>query len=123
MKSYPMLKPFHILLFVLLTLAACRKSTDSGTEEKSSVLVNQKVKSRIDSTLKTFVDSASLAGVSALIFEKNNEVYFNAFGFADREANIPIDRNTIARIYSMTKPVTGVALMKLYEEGAFQLDD
>jgi CubicO group peptidase (beta-lactamase class C family) len=122
-KSYPMLRPFHILLFVLLTLAACRKSTDSGTEEKSSVLVNQKVKSRIDSTLKTFVDSASLAGVSALIFEKNNEVYFNAFGFADREANIPIDRNTIVRIYSMTKPVTGVALMKLYEEGAFQLDD
>jgi CubicO group peptidase (beta-lactamase class C family) len=45
------------------------------------------------------------------------------FGYADREAKIPMDRNTIVRIYSMTKPVTGVALMTLYEKGAFQLDD
>jgi len=58
-----------------------------------------------------------------LIFEKNKEVYYNAFGYADRESKLPMDRNTIVRIYSMTKPITGVALMTLYEKGAFQLDD
>lgn len=90
---------------------------------KVRAVIDKSVKARIDSTLKSFVDSGRIAGVSALIFEKKREVYFNAFGYADREAKVPMDRNTIVRIYSMTKPVTGVALMKLYEKGAFQLDD
>ena len=62
-------------------------------------------------------------GLSALVYEKGKEVYFNANGYADREANIPMDRNTIVRIFSMTKPIVGVALMTLYEKGKFQLDD
>ena len=86
-------------------------------------IVDKTVKARIDGVLKSFVDSGRLAGVSALIFEKNKEVYYNAFGYADKEAGVPMDRNTLVRIYSMTKPVTGVALMTLYEKGAFQLDD
>lgn len=88
-----------------------------------SLVVNEKVKTRIDSTLKGMIDAGKIAGVSALIFEKDNEVYYNAFGYADREAKVPMDRNTLVRIYSMTKPVTGTALMQLYEKGAFQLDD
>ncbi|HAZ23890.1 MAG TPA: serine hydrolase, partial [Algoriphagus sp.] len=71
----------------------------------------------------SFVESGNVAGISALVYEKGEEVYFNAFGYADREAGVPMDRNTIVKIYSMTKPVTGVALMSLYEEGKFQLDD
>src|SRR5690606_5759906 len=45
------------------------------------------------------------------------------FGLADREANKPMARDTLVRLYSMTKPMTGVALMMLYEEGHFALDD
>jgi len=92
-------------------------------QKTNHTVVTNAVKARIDSTLKAFVDSSKIVGVSALIFEKNSEVYFNAFGYADREAKTPMDRNTIVRIFSMTKPVTGVALMKLYEKGAFKLDD
>src|SRR5688572_11098454 len=77
---------------------------------KPPIIIDKPVKARIDATLKSFVDSGKIAGMSALIFEKNKEVYYNAFGHADREAKIPMDRNTIVRIYSMTKPVTGVAL-------------
>lgn len=91
--------------------------------EKTSLVVNDDVRARIDATLKSFVDTNRVAGISALIFEKNKQVYFNAFGMADREANVPMDRSTITRIFSMTKPVTGVALMQLYEKGLFQLDD
>jgi CubicO group peptidase (beta-lactamase class C family) len=69
------------------------------------------------------VDTGRVAGVSALVFEKDKEVYFNAFGFSDREAKTPMDRKTIVRIFSMTKPITGTALMRLYEEGKFRLDD
>ena len=93
------------------------------TSKKIATVIDPSVKTRIDATLKNFIDSGKIAGVSALVFEKGKEVYYNAFGYADREAQIPMDRNTIVRIFSMTKPVTGVALMKLYEKGAFQLDD
>lgn len=107
-------------LFLVCVLATgCR----SPKSEEVSAVVTKSVKDRIDSTLTSFVDSGNASGVSALIFEKNKEVYFNAFGFADKEAGVPMDRNTLVRIYSMTKPITGTALMKLYEQGAFQLDD
>jgi CubicO group peptidase (beta-lactamase class C family) len=79
--------------------------------------------SAIDAALKGMVDSQKIVGVSALVFQGENEVYFGAYGFADRENNKPMARDTIVQIFSMTKPVTGVALMKLYERGKFQLDD
>jgi CubicO group peptidase (beta-lactamase class C family) len=77
----------------------------------------------IDAALKTMVESRQIVGVSALVFQGNQEVYFGAFGLADRENNIPMARDTVTLIYSMTKPVTGVALMKLFERGKFKLDD
>ena len=76
----------------------------------------------IDSALKSLVDSKQIVGVSALIYERGQEAYFGAFGLADRENNIPFARDTVVQIFSMTKPVTGVALMQLYERGKFELD-
>lgn len=90
---------------------------------KDLPVIDETAKTRINTILKNFIDSGTIAGVSALVYEKGEEVYFNAFGYANREAKTPMDRNTIVRIYSMTKPITGVALMTLYEKGAFQLDD
>ena len=78
---------------------------------------------RIDTALKTLVDKGSLVGVSALVYKDGKEVYFGAYGMADREAKRPMARDTIVQIYSMTKPITGVALMTLWEEGKFRLDD
>ena len=76
----------------------------------------------IDSALKSLIDSKKAVGVSALVYERGKEVYFGAFGLADRENNKPMTRDTIVQIFSMTKPVTGVALMQLYERGKFDLD-
>jgi len=115
-----MRKTILAILPVLLIISAFQLST---TSHKTAPIVTPDVKSRIDATLKGFTDAGKTAGVSALIFEKGKEVYFNAFGYADREAKTPMDRNTLVRIFSMTKPVTGVALMTLYEKGAFQLDE
>jgi CubicO group peptidase (beta-lactamase class C family) len=77
----------------------------------------------IDAALKSMVDSHKIIGVSALVFQGGQEAYFGAFGLADRENNKPMTRDTVVQIFSMTKPVTGVAFMKLYERGKFQLDD
>src|SRR6187397_1750998 len=76
----------------------------------------------IDAALKSMVDSQKIVGVSGLVFQGGKEVYFGSFGLADRENNKPMARDTIVQIHSMTKPVTGVALMKLYERGKFELD-
>lgn len=109
-------------LFISGIIVTSCQSPRSETDQEPSI-ISQTAKNRIDSTLNAFVSSGEAAGVSALIFEKNKEAYFNAFGFADKETGVAMDRNTIVRIFSMTKPVTGVALMKLHEQGAFELDD
>jgi CubicO group peptidase (beta-lactamase class C family) len=111
------------ILFIFLFASAFQFNQPLKQPTAPPSIINDSVKKRIDATLKSFVESEKLVGVSALVFEKGKEVYYNAFGYADREANKPMDRNTIVRIYSMTKPITGVALMKLYEKGSFQLDD
>jgi CubicO group peptidase (beta-lactamase class C family) len=123
LKNQLMNKAIFSILFIFSFAGSFAQTTRDNKISKAQTIIDKSVKVRIDSTLKSFVDSGKIAGASALILEKNKEVYYNAFGYADREARIPMDRNTIVRIYSMTKPVTGVALMMLYEKGAFQLDD
>jgi CubicO group peptidase (beta-lactamase class C family) len=78
---------------------------------------------RIDAALEAMVADGRAAGTSALIWQDGREVYFGTAGMADRAAKRPMRRDTIAQIYSMTKPVTGVALMQLWEAGKFRLDD
>ncbi|MBO9565328.1 MAG: beta-lactamase family protein [Niastella sp.] len=118
-----MKKPILAMLPVLLIAGAYTLLIAARDKKVPAPIINAAVKSRIDATLKSFTDSGKTVAVSALIFEKGKEVYFNAFGYADREANKPMDRHTLVRIFSMTKPVTGVALMTLYEKGVFQLDE
>ncbi len=110
--------PNFLAVLLIAGIVAC-----SAPKQAETGIVTDAAKSRLDSALSTMVETGMVAGVSALIYEKGQEVYFNTAGFADRDAQIPMDRNTIAIIYSMTKPITGVALMTLYEKGAFHLDD
>lgn len=115
------MKKSSLFLFLLIIgFSACQKQAE---ETQVKFVVDEEAKERLDSTLSSYVESRNVAGISALIFEKDKEVYFNAYGYANQEENIPMDRNTIVQIYSMTKPITGTSLMTLYEEGAFQLDD
>ena len=121
MTKYETMKQLTLFFSFLLILGACKQSGD--TSENQNLVINQMAKERIDAALQSFIADSLVVGASALIFEKGEEVYFNAFGQADREAGVPMDRNTIATIYSMTKPISGTTLMTLYEKGAFQLED
>ncbi|MDB5707795.1 MAG: beta-lactamase [Sphingomonas bacterium] len=80
-------------------------------------------RARIDAALRQMVAGGRAAGASALIWQNGAERYFGAAGEADREAHRPMRRDTLVQIFSMTKPVTGVALMQLWEQGKFGLDD
>jgi CubicO group peptidase (beta-lactamase class C family) len=70
-----------------------------------------------------YIQSGKIAGCQALVYRQGHVAYFRSFGLADREREKPMRPDTIFRIYSMTKPITSVALMALYEEGDFQLAD
>ncbi|SEO42321.1 serine hydrolase domain-containing protein [Aquisalimonas asiatica] len=78
---------------------------------------------RIGRWMREHVERERLAGASLLINRGGETAYFDACGHLDREAQSPVTADSIFRIYSMTKPVTSVAAMMLYEQGAFQLDD
>lgn len=78
---------------------------------------------RIDTHFMTYLDAGKLAGFVALVARKGQIAHLSAHGFMDMAARRPIQTDSIFRIYSMTKPVTSVAAMMLYEEGRFQLDD
>lgn len=71
--------------------------------------------------LKAAIENRELAGANLMIIKDGQEVFYHEDGFADIEENLPIRRNTIFRMYSMTKPVTAAAVMILLERGVIDL--
>ena len=78
---------------------------------------------RLTQWMQRYVDTGRWPGGAVLVARHGELAYFNCAGYADVEAGRPWQRDLIARIYSMTKPVTAVALMMLYEEARVHLDD
>ena len=78
---------------------------------------------KIDEAMQGLIDQKHLAGIVTLVARKGKVVQHKAYGMQDAEKQTPMRTDTIARIYSMTKPVAGVAMMMLYEEGKWQPSD
>ncbi|MFZ0668326.1 MAG: serine hydrolase domain-containing protein [Acidimicrobiales bacterium] len=78
---------------------------------------------RIDALIRRYVDDEKLPGALALVSRRSKVAHVYAYGRRNVAAGIPMEPDTIVRLYSMTKPVTSVAAMMLYEEGAFDLFD
>src|SRR5215207_4468419 len=78
---------------------------------------------RMDEAMQGLIDQKHLAGIVTLVARKGKVVQHQAYGFQDLEKQTPMKLDTIARIYSMTKPVTGVAMMMLYDEGKWKPSD
>jgi CubicO group peptidase (beta-lactamase class C family) len=85
--------------------------------------VDQAALGQIAPALQAVIDAGDLSGFVTLIWRGGEEIQFNALGHRDIEAGLPMTRDTIFRIASMTKPVTTVAAMMLLEEGKLKLDD
>ena len=78
---------------------------------------------RIGPWMRGWVDSGRLPGMVTLVARHGRVAYLDSYGLRDVAAGLPMGKDTLFRIYSMTKPLTSVAIMMLYEEGHFQLDD
>lgn len=73
--------------------------------------------------VRSYIEPGKIAGCQTLVARGGQVAYFSSLGSADVEAGTPVADDTIWRLYSMTKPITGVALLTLYEQGYFQLSD
>jgi CubicO group peptidase (beta-lactamase class C family) len=78
---------------------------------------------RIAPVMQRYIDDRLVAGTVTLVARKGRVVHFEAQGLMDADAGVPMRRDALFRIASMTKPITSVALMMLWEEGRFQLDE
>ncbi len=77
----------------------------------------------LDEHMQRYIDAGKVAGTLTLVYHRGAVVHFSPLGLADVERNRPMAEDTIFRIYSMSKPLTSIALMQLYERGLMQLDD
>ena len=103
--------------FMMLVLFACvARSAGLPTLSAGSVPA-------IDRMFQAAVDKAEIPGVVAAVTNKDQILYLKAFGKQDVARNIPMSTDTVFRIASMTKPVTSVGIMMLYEEGKLRLDE
>lgn len=105
-------------------LSAC---TTAGVGATSSVAQQERFSqpglAQLDALMKQAVDDGEVHGLSYLLVAGDTEIARNYFGKASVETGSPIQEDTIFRVYSMTKPITGIAMMMLWEEGKWKLDD
>jgi CubicO group peptidase (beta-lactamase class C family) len=95
----------------------------SGIASPEEVGLSSERLERIGETIERSMDAGRIAGAVSLVARHGRIAYFKAFGMADREAKKPMRTDNIFRICSMTKPITSVAVMMLYEEGRFMLNE
>ncbi|MAV04308.1 MAG: hypothetical protein CMC31_01425, partial [Flavobacteriaceae bacterium] len=77
----------------------------------------------LDSVMRSYVDNKDFSAIQTAIVKNGKIIHFDNYGYSEISSKKPLDENDIFRIASMTKPIVSVALMMLYEEGKFKLDD
>lgn len=104
--------PLAILVFVACTArSAALPTLDVGAA------------AAIDLMFQAAVDKREIPGVVAAVTNKDQILYLKAFGKQDAAKGVPMSKDTVFRLASMTKPVTSAGIMMLYEQGKLRLDD
>jgi CubicO group peptidase (beta-lactamase class C family) len=108
------------LLFILVTSIASAQGIPQATNPEKVGLSKERLQ-RISVWIQGDVDKGIVPGAVVMVLRKGKIAYYEAFGYRDREKKIPMTRDSIFRIASMTKPFTSLAIMMLAEEGKIQL--
>ena len=90
---------------------------------KNTGLSTARLERITDHLERNYIEPGKIAGCQVAVARHGHLAYFRSFGNMDRERGAAMRDDAIFRIYSMTKPITSVALMTLYERGYFQLND
>ena len=118
-------KPIFRHLFLSLALFSFAVQADDHLPivPPSEIGFDAEKLAHIDTFFEQKVANGELAGIVTLVARHGKIAHYSAVGYQDVQREIPMDTDTIFRIYSMTKAIATTALMQLYEEGAFQLTD
>ncbi|MCR9053064.1 MAG: serine hydrolase domain-containing protein [Phaeodactylibacter xiamenensis] len=108
---------------LLFTVLACNPRGNKNMEPNAPAEMAAESFKPLERALMDYVDQGKVPGGVALVYHKGEMVFHKGFGFSHLENQTSSSVHDIFRIASMTKPVTAVAAMMLYEEGKFKLDD
>lgn len=112
-----------ILFIIAFALAAPVFAEELPTAKPERVGMSAERLERITEIAQGYVDEGKLAGVTTLVARHGKLVYFETVGSRGAADSRPLEKDALFRIYSMSKPITVVAAMQLYEQGKFQLSD
>jgi|TARA_B110000438_G_scaffold274372_1_gene294477 CubicO group peptidase (beta-lactamase class C family) len=116
-----MIKTFLLAMSILAS--AYVTGADLTTTKPERVGMSTDRLTRIGTLMQAYVDQEAIAGSVTLIARKGKIVHFEPTGVLNLDTGEPMQNDSLFRIYSMTKPITSVAAMLLFEQGKFQLDD
>jgi CubicO group peptidase (beta-lactamase class C family) len=116
-------RPGILFVTCALVLAAAAMAQDIPSAKPESLGLSAERLDRIGTAVQHSIDDKQIAGAVTMVVRHGHVAWFKAQGMMDREAGKAMRPDAMFRICSMTKPITSVAVMMLYEEGRFQLDD
>ena len=112
-----------ILLAVVLCTAAFAQKLPLPTGKAEDVGMSSSRLAEIGKTLKVDVEHGQIPGAVIVVARRGKIVYFEAIGYRDKAAGLPMTTDTLFNIASMTKPMAAVAGLQLYEEGRLLMDE
>ena len=121
-----MIKKYIFSAFVLLTAvssATVPALSENDYAAPAEVGLSADRMAALRSHIAGYVDAGRLVGATTLVAKKGKIAHFETYGQLNKENGTMMPEDAVFRIYSMTKPITGVGLMMLWEEGKFKLDD
>ena len=110
------------VLFIFLAVTASAQGLP-GAKKPEEVGLSSERLNRIDTVLKADIEKGQIPGAVALVARKGKIAYFKSFGMRNKEKSLPMEKDSIFRVYSMTKSITAVAASILLEEGKLLLWD
>lgn len=121
------MKKLLLIPTIIILLVSCQQEIQKPAAfsevDPSTVNVSEERLQRIDNVIKQYIDSGWIAGAAGFIARDGRIVYYKAFGSSNAETGQALNRDDIFRIASQTKAITSVAVMTLFEQGKFLLDD
>lgn len=118
-----LLKNISVLCICFFSFYGSIIAQDSYSASPEEVGMSTERLTRISAHFQSYLDEDKIAGMQTLVARKGKIIHFESMGLADKESGKKMDETAIFRIYSMSKPITTVAMMMLYEQGKLQLDD
>ena len=103
----------------------CTNNSERTLKETCAIKETRKslAEELITANISKIVDAGGLAGAATLVWQDGKVIQSAGVGWRDKESGLPVERNTLFRIASMTKPITSTAALMLLDEGRFELDD